>query len=262
MKALIENIAAGVPPVLTAEAASRSRDGGLGLFLAGIGILAFLLAALVLLISLRRRQRLNLFYALLAVLAAGAAMCLCLVAGSLGTVVAQPTGDPQEAVTGFFDALCAGDYEGSCAYLDGVTDLGLSGQPSDPVGQAMFAALRESYAYELSGSCAQDQLSARQEVRFTYLDLTAIAPDVEEATMEVLDGFVKERPRAQVYDEDNHYLPQVAQEAYAAAVDQVLARAGDYYVTDSLQLDLRYVDGVWLLAPQAALLKAVTGGAA
>lgn len=261
MKALFEYATFSVQPVLAAEAASRSRDGGLGLFLAGIGILVFILAALILLISLRQKHRLNLFCGLLAVLFAGAAMVLCLAAGSVGTMVAKPSGDPQEAVSGFFDALCAGDYEGACGYLNGVTDLGLSGQPSDPVGQTMFAALQSSYSYALNGSCIQEQLSARQEVLFTYLDLTSIASDVGEETMTVLDSFVQERPRSQLYDSNNEYLPEVTQEAYAQAVDRVLKRAGDYYVTASLQLDLQYVDGAWLLTPNQAFLKAITGGA-
>lgn len=247
-------------PVL-ASALSRG-DGGLGLFLAGIGILSFILVSLIFMISLRRKNRFNLFYGFLSVVFSGGAMLLCLLATSVGTLVASPSGDPQETVSGFFDALCAADYNSAYSYLSGYTDLGLGNTPADPVGQTMYAALQESFSYELYGACVEDQLSAHQEVVFTYLDLTAIGPDVEKETMDILSGFVKERPRSELYDSNNNYLPEVAQEAYSAAVRTVLADARDYYTTTSLQLALEYVDGTWLIAPNQNLLSAITGGAA
>ena len=249
------------PPVL-ASALSRPGDGGLGLFLAGIGILVFILVSLVMMISLRRRHRFNLFYGFLSVLFSGGAMLLCLLATSVGTLVASPSGDPQETVAGFFEALCAEDYDSAYSYLSGYTDLGLANTPSDPVGQAMYDALRESFSYELYGACVEDGLSAHQEVLFTYLDLTAIAPDVEKETMDVLSDFVKTRPRSALYDSSNQYLPEVAQEAYSTAVRTVLADARSYYTTTGLQLALEYVDGTWLIAPNQNLLSAITGGAA
>ncbi len=252
-----------LPPLLASAAGSqKSGDGGLGLFLGGIGILAFLLIALVIMISLHKKHRFSLFCGLLALLFSGGAMLLCLLASTVGTLVARPTGDPQETVTAFFDALSAGDYDSAYARLNGYSDLGLANTPADPVGQKLYDALKESYSYELYGSCVVDQLSAHQEVLFTYLDLPALAADLEEETMEVLSGFVEERPRSELYDKDNNYLPEVAQEAYSTAVDNLLAQAGNYYTTTGVQLELDYMDGSWLLQPSRSLLTAITGGAA
>ena len=262
MEKLFHNfILGGLSPVLSAEGAVRSGVGGMSLILAGSGILAFLLIFLVLLISLRRKHRLNMFWAFLAVLFAGGSMLLCLLGSAAGTLVAKPSGDPQETVTAFFDALCSRDYEAAYACLSGYTDLGLSGAPADSVGQAMYRALQESYSYELYGSCTTDQLTAHQEVLFTYLNLPSIAPDVEEETAAVLAGFVEERPRDRLYDSANNYLPEVAQEAYAQAVDNILANAGNYTSTVGVQIELEYIDGRWLLIPSQSLMSAITGGA-
>lgn len=261
-KLLYNMISAGSAAVCSAAAPARSGDGGLGLFLAGIGILAFILGSLVVLISLRRKHRLNLFYGFLAVLFSGGAMLLCLLATSVGTLVASPSGDPQETVSTFFDALCAEDYDSAYACLSGYTDLGLSGGPTDPVGQTMYDALRDSYSYELYGSCVVDQLTAHQEVLFTYLSLPSMAKDVEEETMTVLSGFVETRPRSELYDSNNNYLPEVAQEAYSTAVDNILTHAGNYYTTVGVQIELEYINGSWLMIPGQSLLSAITGGAA
>lgn len=233
---------------------------GIGPFLAGGAILAFILLALVIQVSLRRDHRFSMFFGLLSVLFSAAAMALCLVGPLMGTLVAKPTGDPQETVTGFFDALCAGDTAGAYGYLNGYTSLGLEEPAAEAVGQAMMDALKASYSYELSGSCAVQQLSAHQTVLFTYLDLTAIAPDVKEETALALEEAVKTHPEDEIYDENQNYLPQVTQEAYAAAVDKVLAQAERYITTASLQLELTYTGGRWLLTADRSLLNAITGG--
>ena len=263
MEKLFANLDTARPPLLAAAAAVEKRgDGGLGVFLAGIGILVFILAALVIAVSLWKRYRFNMFWGLLAALFSGGALVFCLLGTSVGTLVSDPVGDPQEAVTGFFDALCAGDYEAAYPYLSGYSDLGLAGEPAGPVAQLMNKALRESYSYELYGESSVDKLTARQEVLFTYLDLPSLAPDVEAKTMEILEGYVQEKPRAELYDSENHYLPQVAQEAYSGAVTAVLEKPETYYTTTGFQLELQYVDGSWLLIPDRSLLNAINGGAA
>lgn len=263
MEKLFVKFNTSLPPLLAAAAAVEKRgDGGLGMFLGGIGILVFILAALVLTVSLWKKHRFNMFWGLLTALFSCAAMALCLLGISVGTLVSDPVGDPQEAVTGFFDALCAGDYDAAYPYLSGYSDLGLAKEPADPVAQMMSRALRESYSYELYGESSVDKLTARQELLFTYLSLPSIAQDVEAKTMEILEGFVQERPREELYDSENHYLPQVAQEAYSAAVKAVLEKPETYYNTTGIQLELQYVDGDWLLLPDRSLLSAINGGAA
>lgn len=239
-----------------------SGSPGLSRVLAFLGVLVFLFLALALMAFLHREHRFKMGWGFLAALFTAGGMLVCLIASQTGTLVARPSGDAQEAVTGFFDALLAKDYDRAYDYLSLYSGLGLEGQAEGEVGQAMLAALRESYAYQLYGSCDVDGLEARQEVQFTYLDLPSLEEDAAEKTMEILASFVEERPRSEVYDEDNHYLPQVAQEAYRQAVMQILSSPAPYYETVGLQLELEYVDGNWFLIPSQSLLTALAGGAA
>ena len=68
------------------------------------------------------------------------------------------------------------------------------------------------------------------------------------------------RPKSQLYDENDNYLPEVAQEAYAAAVSAVLESAEEYYTTVGILLELEYSDEQWRVVPSPQLLKAVSGG--
>ena len=237
-----------------------SGGSGFGRIIAVLGVVAFVFAALAVMAFIHRRRKLDLFWGVLAALFSGAAMLLCVAAPSAGTIVADPKGNPQEVVTGFFDAFLAGDYGRAYTCLSGRSDLGLDHSPADPVSQAMQDALCRSYAYELFGGCDQDKLTAHQQIQFTYLDLPATEEVIAAATTDVLAEFVETRSRAQLYDEEGQYLPEVAREAYYTAVTRVLENPGEYTTTVGIQLELEYVDGGWFLIPSQTLLNAINGG--
>ena len=126
----------------------------------------------------------------------------------------------------------------------------------------MYAALRESYAYELLEQAEVDKLSARQRVSFTYLNLPAMEEDAAAETESVLEKLVRSRPRKEVYDADDNYLPAVTDEAYKTAITNVLKNADSYRTAAELTVTLDYVDGRWLINADSALLSALLGGAA
>ena len=247
------------PPALSAGTAQLGRD--LSLLMAGLGALVAMFAAIAAMGLLCRKHRFSFFWGFLAALFSGAAMLLCVVSASSPILIARPAGDPQETVTGFFDALIAREYDTAYAYLSGYSSLGLEGSAADEASRLMVDALKDSYSYTLYGSCAVDKLSASQEVQFRYLSLASLADDVEKETLAELNRIVEERSRAEIYDENDNYLPQIPQEAYAAALAKVLADPSGYYDTVGLQLRLEYTDGRWLLLPSDGLLTAITGGA-
>ncbi len=218
--------------------------------------------ALVAVIRCSRKYKMNVLWGSLAVALSSLAALLCLLASSAGILIAKPQGDPQQSVTGFFDSLAAEDYATAYSYLSAYSSLGLENTPSDEVGKMIYKALRESYSYELYGQCNVNKLSANQQLQFTYLDLSAMQADVQAALTQKLEEIVMARPKAEVYDENNKYLPEVTGDAYAAAVEEVLKSAGKYYVTTGIQLQLEYEDGRWLIIPDQALLKALMGGIA
>ena len=254
-------------PAVTPVPAAEPDSGGTlsGLSFASIAVMALIIVAMLAFLALaircRRRGGVSLPWAVAAIVLAGGALLLSVVGVSAGTIIAKPEGDPRETVTVFMDALTGGDYETAYAQLDGYTSLGLEKEPEDEVGRMMYRALRESLSYELVGDCVIDRLDAAQEIQLSYLDLTAIQPDVRAATEAELEDIVQSRTRGEVYDDDNNYLPAVTQEAYSKAVEKVLAKAEDYYTTVGIRLEIKYTGGRWLAVANQTLLTAVSGGA-
>lgn len=206
--------------------------------------------------------RLKPVLAVLALVLAGFAAVLCAYGSENGTIYAKADEDPQATVRQFFDAVCAGDYDTAYDCLENYGSLGLENSPSTETGELVYAALRESYAYELSEQAEVDKLGARQKVSFTYLNLPAMEEDAAAETESVLKEIVRSRSRKEVYDEDDNYLPAVTDEAYKTAITNVLKNAESYRTTAELTVTLDYVDGRWLINADSALLSALMGGAA
>ena len=191
-----------------------------------------------------------------------AAGMLLAVAGCFGgTVIAKPTGDPQDAVTVFFDSLIVGDYTTAYDRVRDYTSLGFENEPSTESGKMAYAALHASYGYELLGSAEVNKLDAAQKVSFTYLSLPALEAAVADETQTQLKHLVQQLPSSEVYDQNNNYLPEITERAYLQALKLVLERAADYYTTEEISLALNYTDGRWQLIMNNSLLKALNGGA-
>lgn len=201
------------------------------------------------------------FPAVLSLAAAALTCCVCLYGYSAGTVYAAAEGDPMETVTRFFDAICAGDNATAYDCLENYSSLGLESAPSSNAGELVYAALKESYGYELLGEANVEKLAATQMVGFTYLDLKAMEADIENETNDVLKDIVRSRARKDVYDDNNAYLPSVTDEAYETAVKTVLESASDYYCTVELTVRLDYIGEQWLINADSALLGSLVGGA-
>ena len=71
-----------------------------------------------------------------------------------------------------------------------------------------------------------------------------------------------QRPVGAVYDENRQVLPDVADEAYLAALDVVLQNARNYYYTDGFDVSLSYTDSRWQIIADSRLLRALAGGIA
>ena len=98
-------------------------------------------------------------------------------------------------------------------------------------------------------------------VRFRYLDILSFEESVASRTNENLAAFVKANPISAVYDENDQYLPEVTEKAYADALAFVLDKADTYYTSVELNVRLQYSDGKWLIVTDDAMLRALMGGA-
>ena len=201
-------------------------------------------------------------WGILSVLLTAAALLLCVLGATTGTLIARPSGDPQETVLLFFDSIVNENYEAAYGCLDDYSSLGLENSAQSELGELVHDALRTSYSYTLRGNCAVSGLKAKQQVLLRYLDLNAVSADLKELTNKHLEAVVEDLPRDRVYDENDNYLPAVTDEAYSRAVKDVLSRAGEYYNTATIDLELNYHDGQWLITTNPALLSALLGGTA
>ena len=172
------------------------------------------------------------FWATITVLFLIISCALCYFGAAKGILFARPAGNPQDAVTGFFNALKEGDYAGACTFVSNYASLGLENTPDSEEGQVLLTALKRSYDYTLSGSCSLSGAKASQKTLVRYLSL-------EEA------------------DAEARALPDME---YITALRQVLASGEGCCTSDFFDVTVIYSGGKWLIELDNALLSALNGG--
>lgn len=206
--------------------------------------------------------KINKFWLAVMIVLIALALGLCVFAVSRGSIYIRPEGEPQETVTRFFDSLEAERYEDAYACLSDYKTLGLENEPGSDAGKQVFTALKASYEYTLLGPCTVDQLTATQKLSFRYLDVKSMEASITEKVDGILETLVAERPRNEIYDENDGYLPAVTDEVYATALAQTLEDAESFYTTTELEIQLDYLNDQWLMKTSPALINAIQGGAA
>ena len=174
------------------------------------------------------------FWATLTVLIVLTAVVLCFIGQIKGILFSRPSGNPQSAVTGFFNALQAGSYDTACSYLENYASLGLDRTPESEEGQLMLSALKRSYDYSLSGNLILLGTKASQKVLLRYLDLDALHETAMART-----------------DVD-----------YLSALREILSNPDSCCTSDFYDVTIQYTDGKWLMVLDTDLLTALQGGRA
>ena len=177
-------------------------------------------------------RKTNAFWAALTVLIVIFSLALCFIGINQGVLFARPAGNPQTAVTGFFNALKEGNYAEACRHVENYSSLGLENTPESEEGQLMFAALKRSYDYSLSESVALAGTKASQKVLVRYLDLNLV-----DQAARSLSGI-----------------------EYNTALRQVLADPETCCTSDFYDIPVTYTDGKWLMTLSGDLLTALQGG--
>ena len=176
-------------------------------------ILGALLVCALLFVLIRGRLRLRGAAFALALAAATAAVALAGIGVKQGLVFCRYASAPEETVEAFFDDLEAARYDEACALLGNYADLGLSGRPEDPAAAELCDALRASYSGRLVGKADTEGLAAVQRVEFTALDVSALQSELRGVVLERLAEIVDSRSYDEVYDEQDQYRPEIAEEA-------------------------------------------------
>ena len=200
------------------------------------------------------------FWAGMTVLLFAAALLLCVFASWRGSLYIKPSGNPQYTVSAFFDALLAKEYEAAYACLGDYSTLGLENEPASEEARLIYAALKDSYAYELLGRCEEKQMQASQRVSLRYLDVKRVEAEIGKRVNTVLALLVAEKPRNEVYDANDQYLPELTDEVYLRALEQVLEEPSFYASTVEFDVELEYMDGQWLMKTNPSLFNALMGG--
>lgn len=176
-------------------------------------------------------------------------------------IVEQPEAAEQLAQS-VMDALCNGEYDTAAGMMYGQPQLGADREPSDEVGALIWDAYVNSLSYEFSGEYyATDSGIARNAV-VTALDTASVTASLEERARTLLEAqaAAAEDP-SEVYDEDNNFRKELVEQALLDAVQQALNEAAQTK-TWEVTLNLIQMDGQWWVMPDAALLQAISGGAA
>lgn len=225
-------------------------------------IVALMFAAMAVAVRMGRSGMLRVSWAVLAIIFSGMAMLFTIIGSSVGALYSKAEGDPADTVRKFYDAVIIGDYPTAYSCLSDYTGLGLETAPSSENAALVYDALKGSYEYALVGEAERDRLSAKQTVRVKYLDLASLEASVEDGVQRNLEKLVESRPRNEVYDADDKYLPGVTEEAYSASLQSVLSHADSYCTAAAIDIELTYRGGQWLIITNQAMLNALMGGVA
>ena len=254
------------PQPSAAPAAEKDAAGVFGRIVLLVLIAAAALCFAVAALRAAQRKKLRPGRALCAILLAAAALGVCLLPQR---TAAQPEkeetvelqGDPQAAVSAFFDALEECDYARACEKLAGVSSLGLEYAPETEDAAAIWHAMEENREYRLYGECRAVSGGAVQQIVYTTLDLRALGEAVKAATEAKVERLAAELPQSEIYDDEGGYLDSFTERAYREALEETLGHAADYRTTVGLNVRLVRSGKDWLIEPDAALYGALTGGA-
>ena len=174
-------------------------------------------------------------------------------------------GTPKEAkvcAQNLLDAVSEGDYTAASQYIYGQPKLGVDREPADEVGQMLWDAFTESFAYELTGGCYPTANGVALNVAVTSLDISSVgdtlASRMEAMLTELLEA---EGDISEIYDKNGDFQEELIQELLTAAFQDALGEDAQIS-TQEIPLNLTYQDGRWWIVLDQALLQAISGGVA
>ena len=249
------------PPETQAQEPSEEQSGvGKTALIAGAVTLAAGLAAALVLAGIGKKYRLRSRVPVLLALLLSLGCLVRIGWPAWQQLRDKPSGNPQDTVTTFFDALARQDYEAACACLDGVESLGLEYLPALQSDQAILAAMRGQFSAELYGDCSVDGETAYQQVNCRYFDLEKLEGEAKTQALLNISRYVSTHPVGDLYDESGRYRPELLRDAWDEAVAELLQQPENYQSSGGVQLELRWHEGGWRIVPNEKLLQLLCGG--
>ncbi|MCR4584894.1 MAG: phosphodiester glycosidase family protein [Lachnospiraceae bacterium] len=223
-------------------------------------IVGVFLAMLIRFFRYAFEKRVRLIWSLLAMLCAGVALFMCVIASAAGTLVFEPDTKPEDVVRVFLDSYIQRDIAAAKNYLEPGVMLPETAEGEDELKDRFYEALFTSFSYTISGETDMQDTHASVPVSFTWLDMQAMIPDISAELTPLLEYGVENRGRNAVFDENKEYRHEFLDEIYTMAVDSGLAKAQEHYITEEYTVELDYIDGEWKTDPGEGLINAFRGG--
>ena len=206
------------------------------------------------------KKLLSVIFIIVGIAAAVAAVNLGLSNKDADPVLLAPPEEAKLQVVGLMDAVCAGDFDGASAYMQGQPDLGVDREATDAVGVLIWEAFCDSLSYELVGECYGTEEGLAQDVTLSCLDITSVTEVLKDRAQTMLEQRVEEAEDLdEVYDEDLQYREDfVMSVLYDAA--KVALKEDAKTMTTNLTANMVYQNETWWIIADRNLLDAISGG--
>ena len=210
-----------------------------------------------------RKRKIGFFsgiYGLAGLILAGACVFLALQNRNASPVLVEQPQAAMDQVHTMLDALCEGDYDTVSDCLYGRPDLGMDREAKDPVGKLFWDALASSYTYEAGTQFHATDSGVSLNVSVSALDLSSVTANLQDRARAIMEYRIAQANDVdEIYDENNEYREDFVMDAlYSAALEALEQDARQ--TSWELTLNLVYANGKWLIMPEQALLRAISGG--
>ena len=237
--------------------AAQGVDETSFLILAGVVILFVILFFTFVLLA--KNRKITLPWALLSGVFAFGILFYFALSKTSGTLVFMPSKQPEEVSSSFMTAVCMGEENLASSLLASPMQLNIPLNQPDEAALLLEQSLKDSYSCEAAGAPILDGTNAKQNYKFTSLNVTALVPDILAEVDKELEYKVENSKKSDVYDKDNNYRTDVLEEIYQSAIVKVLQDAPSYYTQSLIGLELTYQNGEWKVLPNNSLQLALNG---
>ena len=237
--------------------AAQGVDETSFLILAGVVILFVILFFTFVLLA--KNRKITLPWALLSGVFAFGILFYFALSKTSGTLVFMPSKQPEEVSSSFMTAVCMGEEDLASSLLASPMQLDIPLNQPDEAALLLEQSLKDSYSCEAAGAPVLDGTNAKQNYKFTSLNVTALVPDILAEVDKELEYKVENSKKSDVYDKDNNYRTDVLEEIYQSAIVKVLQDAPSYYTQSLIGLELTYQNGEWKVLPNNSLQLALNG---
>lgn len=206
------------------------------------------------------KKLLSVFFVIVGIAAAAAAVYLGLGNKDADPVLLAPPEEAEQQVVALMDAVCQGNFAAASTYLQGQPSLGVDREPTDEVGVLIWDAFCDSMSYELVGTCYATEDGLAQDISFSCMDMTSVTDVLRDRSQSMLQKRVEEaEDLPDVYDDDLQYREDVVMEVLYDAAELAIEEDAKS-ITTELTLKLSYQNEQWWIIADRDLLDAISGG--